>query len=102
MNENDKYRRSHKSAKGGTLNYIYAYWINTKLKPLANAARERTCMQTIDNVLTARNLTEACREVVKNKGSAGIDCMGVKQLKAYLETDRGALIVTIHKGEYIP
>jgi hypothetical protein len=40
-NENDKHRRSHKAMKGGTLNSGYAYWINIKLKPLANAAREQ-------------------------------------------------------------
>jgi len=59
-------------------------------------------MQTIDKVLTARNLTEACAEVVKNKGSAGIDRMSVKQLKAYLDDNREALIAEIHNGDYIP
>lgn len=59
-------------------------------------------MQTIDKVLTARNLTEACREVVKNKGSSGIDRMGIKDLKAYLDTNREALRATILKGDYIP
>jgi len=59
-------------------------------------------MQTIDKVLTARNLTEACKEVVKNKGAAGIDRMSVKQLKTYLDKNREPLIAEIHKGEYIP
>lgn len=39
-NENDKLRTPHQAAKGGTLNSGYASWISTKLKPLANAARE--------------------------------------------------------------
>jgi RNA-directed DNA polymerase len=59
-------------------------------------------MQTIDKVLATRNLTEACAEVVKNKGAAGIDHMGVKQLKAYLDNNREALIAVIHNGDYIP
>jgi RNA-directed DNA polymerase len=62
----------------------------------------RKQMQTIDKVLAARNLTGACREVVKNKGAAGIDRMGVKQLKAYLDDNREALIAVIHNGDYIP
>lgn len=59
-------------------------------------------MQTIDKVLSTRNLTEACFEVVKNKGAGGIDGMSVKQLKAYLDTNRDALVEQIHSGNYIP
>lgn len=59
-------------------------------------------MQTIDKVLSARNLTDACKEVVKNKGSAGIDRMSVKQLKTYLNKNREVLIAVIHNGDYIP
>jgi retron-type reverse transcriptase len=59
-------------------------------------------MQTIDKVLTARNLTEACKEVVKNKGASGIDRMGVKELKTYLDSNREALTDLIHNGKYIP
>ena len=35
-------------------------------------------MQTIDAILNAGNLTEACRQVVRNKGAAGVDAMSVK------------------------
>jgi RNA-directed DNA polymerase len=59
-------------------------------------------MLTIDKALTARNLTEACAEVVKNKGAAGTDRMGVKELKTYLDVNREDLITLIHKGDYIP
>ena len=59
-------------------------------------------MQTIDKVLATRNLTEACKEVVKNKGAAGLDRMSVKQMKAYLDKNRETLIVEIHKGKYLP
>jgi group II intron reverse transcriptase/maturase len=62
----------------------------------------RKHMQTIDKVLAARNLTNACKEVVKNKGSAGIDRMSVKQLKTYLDNNREAFIAEIHNGDYIP
>jgi RNA-directed DNA polymerase len=62
----------------------------------------RKHMQTIDKVLTARNLTEACAEVIKNKGASGVDHLSVKQLKAYLDTNREALIAQICQGHYIP
>jgi len=59
-------------------------------------------MQTIDKVLSARNLTEACAEVVKNKGAGGIDLMGVGKLKPYLDLNREELCVTMREGSYIP
>jgi hypothetical protein len=59
-------------------------------------------MKTIDKVLATRNLTEACAEVVKNKGAAGTDRMGVKQLKAYLDINRKKLTAEILSGNYIP
>jgi RNA-directed DNA polymerase len=62
----------------------------------------RKRMQTIDKVLTARNLTEACKEVINNKGSAGSDRMSVKELKAYLDLNREGLKIRILEGEYIP
>lgn len=62
----------------------------------------RKHMQTIDQVLSARNLTAACKEVVKNKGSWGVDKMGVKELKPYLDKNREELSELIRHGEYIP
>ena len=59
-------------------------------------------MQIIDKVLSARNLTEACSEVVKNKGTGGIDGMSVGQLKSYLDSHREELSITIREGKYIP
>ncbi|MBW6480896.1 MAG: hypothetical protein K0B37_15810 [Bacteroidales bacterium] len=59
-------------------------------------------MQTIEKVLLARNLTEACTEVVKNKGAGGIDRMSVGQLKPYLDLNREELCETIREGKYIP
>jgi group II intron reverse transcriptase/maturase len=59
-------------------------------------------MQTIDKVLSARNLTEACTEVVKNRGAGGVDHMSVSQLKSYLDSHRGELCETIREGIYIP
>ena len=69
-------------------------------------------MQTIEKVLSARtgakrsspkvNLTDACSEVVKNKGAGGVDGMSVKELKSYLDNNREELCNTIREGRYIP
>lgn len=59
-------------------------------------------MQTIDLVLSAGNLTEACREVVRNKGAAGVDAMNVEELKSYLDKNRTQLTEIIRAGKYIP
>jgi RNA-directed DNA polymerase len=59
-------------------------------------------MELIDSVLSARNLTEACKEVVRNKGAGGVDGMSVKDLKAYLDEYRQELIDEIHQGKYTP
>ena len=59
-------------------------------------------MQTIDKVLSARNLTEACKEVTQNKGSWGVDKMSVKELKPYLDKNREELLEEIRHEDYIP
>ncbi len=59
-------------------------------------------MQTIEQILSARNLTQACKEVVSNKGAAGVDGMNVKALKDYLDKNREMLTSIIRSGKYIP
>ncbi len=59
-------------------------------------------MQTIDAILSAGNLTQACRQVTHNKGAAGVDAMSVKELKPYLDKNRNELTELIRKGEYYP
>lgn len=59
-------------------------------------------MNLIDQVLNAGNLTQACVEVVRNKGAAGVDGMSVKELKTYLDEHRESLVTQIRKGDYLP
>ena len=61
----------------------------------------KTCIM-IAKILQPKNLTLACRRVVGNKGSAGVDNMGVKQLKEYIDTHRIDIVSKILKGDYIP
>jgi len=59
-------------------------------------------MELIDRILSAQNLTQACKEVMRNKGAAGIDGMSVNELKTYLDTNRTPLTEQIRAGNYIP
>lgn len=56
----------------------------------------------IESIVSNRNLTEASREVVRNKGSWGIDRMKVEELKPFLDQNREALQAQILRGDYIP
>ena len=59
-------------------------------------------MEMIEKILEAGNLTRACTEVVKNKGAGGIDKMPVRELKAYLDANRGKLCESVRSGSYLP
>ena len=69
-------------------------------------------MKLIDRILAARtgtkwsspkvNLTDACEEVVRNKGAGGVDGMSVKDLKRYLDENRQELIEQLHQCSYQP
>lgn len=59
-------------------------------------------MQLIDHILRAGNLTDACYETIRNKGAAGVDGVGVKELKAYLDKNRTKLEEQIRNQQYIP
>lgn len=59
-------------------------------------------MDLIETILRAGNLTDASREVIRNKGAGGVDKMGVKELKPYLDENRQELTAMIRNREYIP
>lgn len=59
-------------------------------------------MEWIEKILQAGNITEACYEVIRNKGSAGVDKMSVKELKAFLDENRTQLEDLIRNGQYLP
>jgi RNA-directed DNA polymerase len=62
--------------------------------------RKEENIQLIHQILNARNLPDACKEVVRNKGAAGVDKMDIKQLEPYLKENREKLIATICSGNY--
>lgn len=56
----------------------------------------------IEQVLNRRNITRAYRQVVSNKGSAGVDGMSVKELYVHLTKNREQIESDIRKGKYLP
>ena len=56
----------------------------------------------IAEVLKRKNLYKACRQVVQNKGSAGMDGMPATELPVYLEVNRDRIITSILNHTYVP
>lgn len=54
----------------------------------------------IEQVLQNANLSNACKEVVRNKGAGGVDGMSVGELKSYLDKHRDTLTVQVRNCEY--
>lgn len=56
----------------------------------------------LEEILHKRNLYEAYKQVKRNKGSHGVDGMGVEELLPYLQENADRLIEEILKEEYKP
>lgn len=56
----------------------------------------------IEQVLNRRNVMRAYRQVRSNKGSAGVDGMGVHKLYNYLTENRERIETEIRQGKYLP
>ncbi|MCW0485038.1 group II intron reverse transcriptase/maturase, partial [Gaoshiqia sediminis] len=56
----------------------------------------------IEQVLNRRNMMRAYRQVVSNKGSAGVDGMPVKELYGHLTHNREQIESDIRQGKYQP
>lgn len=56
----------------------------------------------IEKVLNRKNLYKAYRQVVRNKGSAGVDGMKVTELLSYLESHRDDIATSILNHTYVP
>lgn len=56
----------------------------------------------IEKVVHPGNLTKAYYQVVRNKGSAGVDKMSVKELASYKETRTQNLVLSILNRKYLP
>jgi RNA-directed DNA polymerase len=56
----------------------------------------------MEAVVGRENMLRAYDRVVKNKGAAGVDAMGVKELKSYLQTHWAQIREQLLEGKYEP
>ena len=56
----------------------------------------------IEKVLHRGNLLKAYRQVLANKGSAGVDGMPVSKLSEHLQVNRDRIVTAIANGRYVP
>jgi retron-type reverse transcriptase len=56
----------------------------------------------IEQILRAKNLTKALRKVERNDGLAGVDGMGVTELKSYTDHFGDRIKTSIVNGKYLP
>ena len=58
-------------------------------------------MTDLETILERVNLNRAFKEVVANKGSAGVDGMGVKDLRAHLRSNGAELVRDIKEATFL-
>ena len=56
----------------------------------------------IEKVLEAKNLYKASRQVIRNKGTSGLDAMKVTELEKYILANRTSILSSIRKESYLP
>jgi RNA-directed DNA polymerase len=56
----------------------------------------------IEKVLQRGNLLKAYRQVLTNKGSAGVDGMPVGKRSDHLQVNRDRIVTAIVNGSYLP
>jgi RNA-directed DNA polymerase len=56
----------------------------------------------IEQVINRRNMHFAYKQVLANKGSAGVDNMQVSELKHHIRKEREAIVLSIINGRYLP
>ena len=56
----------------------------------------------IEKILHRGNMLKAYRQVLANKGSAGVDGMPVSKLSEHLQTSRDRIVTAIANGKYVP
>ena len=69
-------------------------WTSAALTPASN--------NLLEQVVDMRNMTKACRRVVKNGGSPGVDGMKVDTLWPWLQRNHTRLTESLLEGSYSP
>src|ERR1700690_2553434 len=56
----------------------------------------------IEKVVNRANMLKAYHQVLANKGSAGVDGMGVNELLHHLKLNRDVIVRAVSEGNYLP
>lgn len=56
----------------------------------------------IEKVINRRNMQHALKQVVKNKGSSGVDGMEVSALISYAKSHRDEIALALYRDKYLP
>lgn len=56
----------------------------------------------IEQVINRRNMHLAYKQVLTNKGSAGVDGMPVQELRRFIQNNGTAIVLRMVKGRYLP
>jgi RNA-directed DNA polymerase len=69
-------------------------WTSAELAPAGN--------NLLEQVVDRRNMIKACRRVVSNGGSPGVDGMSTKELWGWLQGNHERLAKSLLEGSYLP
>lgn len=69
-------------------------WTSAELAPASN--------NLLEQVVDRRNMIKACRRVVSNGGSPGVDGMSIKELWGWLQSNHSRLAKSLLEGSYTP
>lgn len=56
----------------------------------------------IEQVISRKNMHLSYQQVMRNKGSAGVDGIQVSELKHYVKQNREAIATSLLNGKYLP
>jgi RNA-directed DNA polymerase len=76
------------------MEYTYSHALSGTEKQKSN--------KMIEQVINRRNMHLAYKQILANKGSAGVDGMQVSELKQHIQQEREAIVLRIIKGTYLP
>ncbi len=90
-----------KSVSDGSVSFISSYLVSSKL--FSDCEEERVLtVRFMDEVADLSNLECACRKVVSNRGSGGIDGMSVNELPSWFSENWQILQISLLNGYYQP
>jgi RNA-directed DNA polymerase len=76
--------------------------VSELLTSLHRAEQRDKNTEMIEKILNRKNIREACKQVMSNQGSAGVDGMRVKALPEYLKANQTRVATSIINGAYLP